>query len=49
MEWYVSESIAGLSVSRYPTNFMIAMAPFAISAAMTTPLLFPAITGWLPR
>jgi hypothetical protein len=39
MEWYVSESIAALPVSRKPTNFSTAIAPFAISAAMTTDLL----------
>jgi hypothetical protein len=44
MEWYVSESIAGLPVNVNPTNLRTAMAPFAISAAMTTDLL-PAIPG----
>jgi hypothetical protein len=39
MEWYVSESIDGLAVSRNPTNFMIAIEPFAMSAANTTDLL----------
>jgi hypothetical protein len=44
IEWYVSESIDGLPVRRNPTNFMIAIAPLAINAAITTPLLLPAIT-----
>jgi hypothetical protein len=38
-EWYVSESIDGLPVSRKPTNFVTAMAALATSAAMTTDLL----------
>ena len=39
MLWYVSESIDGLCVSRKPTNFRTAIAPFANSAAITTDLL----------
>jgi hypothetical protein len=42
---YVSESIAALPVRRKPTNFRIAMAPFATRAARTTDLL-PAIVWY---